>query len=157
MTLPKIAITMGDPAGVGPEICLQAIRQPTVLSNCVPIIFGDAGILRDVAELLDLGFPDTVLSTDEWLASPAGHRWRSQPREWRYCSSGPWWHTRAFPRQRCQTKVNQHCLVRNSKSILNVQLSGLACLLIFWKFYSPQQNKFDSEMWAYQLATHTLK
>ena len=71
MTLPKIAITMGDPAGVGPEICLQAIRQPTVLSNCVPIIFGDAGILRDVAELLDLGFPDTVLSTDEWLASPA--------------------------------------------------------------------------------------
>ena len=47
---PLLAITMGDPAGVGPEICLQALHSKTVNEACRPIIFGDAGILRDVGE-----------------------------------------------------------------------------------------------------------
>lgn len=44
--LPIIAITMGDPAGVGPEVCLKAVRSPKVRRCCVPVIVGDLEVLR---------------------------------------------------------------------------------------------------------------
>ena len=47
---PLLAITMGDPAGVGPEICLQALHSKIVNETCRPIIFGDAWILSEVGE-----------------------------------------------------------------------------------------------------------
>ena len=46
---PVIGITMGDPAGVGPELCLRALRSHRVLSHCVPVVFGDAAVLRRVS------------------------------------------------------------------------------------------------------------
>jgi 4-phospho-D-threonate 3-dehydrogenase / 4-phospho-D-erythronate 3-dehydrogenase len=58
MNKPVIAITMGDPAGVGPEICLRALREPGVLESCIPVIFGDVEVLRQCAE--KLGFPMDV-------------------------------------------------------------------------------------------------
>ncbi len=33
---PVIALTMGDPAGVGPEVCLKAVRDARVQARCVP-------------------------------------------------------------------------------------------------------------------------
>ncbi len=44
--LPLVAITMGDPSGVGPEVCLKAVRSPRVLRGCVPLIVGDLKVLR---------------------------------------------------------------------------------------------------------------
>ncbi len=49
---PRIAVTMGDPAGVGPEIVVQALRFPEVVSVCRPVVYGDAGILRRAAVVL---------------------------------------------------------------------------------------------------------
>ena len=37
---------MGDPAGIGPEICARALRTPGVLKKCVPVLFGDVGVLQ---------------------------------------------------------------------------------------------------------------
>jgi 4-hydroxythreonine-4-phosphate dehydrogenase len=37
---PRIAITTGDPAGIGPEIALKAAAHPDVLSVCEPVIYG---------------------------------------------------------------------------------------------------------------------
>lgn len=37
---PRVAITAGDPAGIGPEIAARAARDPEVLSLCDPIIYG---------------------------------------------------------------------------------------------------------------------
>jgi 4-hydroxythreonine-4-phosphate dehydrogenase len=42
---PVLGLTMGDPAGIGPEICLRALGEPSVLKRCVPVLFGDAGVL----------------------------------------------------------------------------------------------------------------
>lgn len=56
MTLPRIAVTMGDPAGIGPELCLRLLAQAEVARVCTPLIFGDAGVLRRVAEKLALPF-----------------------------------------------------------------------------------------------------
>lgn len=39
---------MGDPAGIGPEICLRALTEPAVRKLCVPVLFGDAGVLKRV-------------------------------------------------------------------------------------------------------------
>jgi 4-hydroxythreonine-4-phosphate dehydrogenase len=43
---PVLGLTMGDPAGIGPEICLRALREPSVLKICTPVLFGDAGALK---------------------------------------------------------------------------------------------------------------
>ncbi len=40
MSLPRIAITVGDPAGIGPEVALKAARDPRVLESCAPILYG---------------------------------------------------------------------------------------------------------------------
>ena len=39
MALPKIALTVGDPAGIGPEIVAKAAADPTVRAVCEPIVF----------------------------------------------------------------------------------------------------------------------
>lgn len=41
MRRPLIAITMGDPAGIGPEIAVKAAAHPQVLKICRPLIIGD--------------------------------------------------------------------------------------------------------------------
>jgi 4-phospho-D-threonate 3-dehydrogenase / 4-phospho-D-erythronate 3-dehydrogenase len=40
--LPRIALTMGDPAGIGPEIVRKAIEDPRVLGVCTPVPYGPA-------------------------------------------------------------------------------------------------------------------
>ncbi len=49
---PVVAVTMGDPAGVGPEIVVLAHQSPEALSVCRPVVYGDAGILRRAAAVL---------------------------------------------------------------------------------------------------------
>ncbi|HET7218445.1 MAG TPA: 4-hydroxythreonine-4-phosphate dehydrogenase PdxA [Vicinamibacterales bacterium] len=40
MTRPTIAITVGDPAGIGPEIAQKAAAAPAVLDVCQPVLYG---------------------------------------------------------------------------------------------------------------------
>ena len=57
---------MGDPAGIGPELCLRALREPAMLAQCVPVIFGDAGVLKRLAQA-GLPAPECpVLTLAEW-------------------------------------------------------------------------------------------
>jgi 4-hydroxythreonine-4-phosphate dehydrogenase len=46
---PILGMTMGDPAGIGPEICLRALSDVAVRKMCVPVLFGDAAVLKRVA------------------------------------------------------------------------------------------------------------
>jgi 4-phospho-D-threonate 3-dehydrogenase / 4-phospho-D-erythronate 3-dehydrogenase len=43
---PIVAITMGDPAGVGPEVILKALTREAVGRACNPLILGDWGVLQ---------------------------------------------------------------------------------------------------------------
>src|SRR5580698_7888809 len=43
---PVLGLTMGDPAGIGPEICLHALHDVGVREQCVPVLFGDIGVLE---------------------------------------------------------------------------------------------------------------
>lgn len=46
---PIIGITMGDAAGIGPEIILKSIENESVFKKCTPVVIGDRSILeRDI-------------------------------------------------------------------------------------------------------------
>jgi 4-phospho-D-threonate 3-dehydrogenase / 4-phospho-D-erythronate 3-dehydrogenase len=70
-TLPKIGITMGDAAGIGPEIVLRAIRDENVRRICLPVIIGDAGFLRKTAVQMDLDIDFVEFEND--LTPSAGN------------------------------------------------------------------------------------
>ncbi len=69
MSLPKIAVTMGDPAGVGPEVCLRLLQNDAMAERCVPIIFGDRTVLEQSAEQCGLAKPTKYI---EGLAEAEG-------------------------------------------------------------------------------------
>ena len=61
--LPAVAIAVGDPSGIGPEISLKAALDPVVKKMCRPVLFGDrrlvevharaCGLALDGVELVD--------------------------------------------------------------------------------------------------------
>jgi len=63
VSLPVVGITMGDAAGVGPEIIAKTLADPAWYDKCRPVVIGDASIMeraRDIVgspplrELIDL-------------------------------------------------------------------------------------------------------
>ena len=62
MTLPKIAVTMGDPAGVGPEVCLRLLQDEAIARLCTPIVFGSAAVLEQAAVQYCLAKPGKVVA-----------------------------------------------------------------------------------------------
>ncbi|MGV3662200.1 MAG: 4-hydroxythreonine-4-phosphate dehydrogenase PdxA [Prosthecobacter sp.] len=66
MLKPLIAVTMGDPAGVGPEICLQLLANESVREFATPVVFGDARLLARCARQTGLPAPKRIISEIEW-------------------------------------------------------------------------------------------
>lgn len=60
---PRVGITAGDPAGIGPEIVLKAVASREVLLVASPVIIGPAGELRRQAG--ELGLPCDYQSQSE--------------------------------------------------------------------------------------------
>jgi 4-hydroxythreonine-4-phosphate dehydrogenase len=56
MKSPLIAVTMGDPAGIGPEILLKALTDPRIEKAGRLLIFGDRRILETTARRLSIPF-----------------------------------------------------------------------------------------------------
>lgn len=42
----KIAVTMGDPAGIGPEVTVKALGSKEIPFNCIPVVIGDRRVLE---------------------------------------------------------------------------------------------------------------
>lgn len=68
---PILAITMGDPSGIGPEVVLKALAHDAVYEQCRPVVIGDSRILDRALRWLDL--PSLTL---ENIAEPANLTWR---------------------------------------------------------------------------------
>ena len=49
---PLLAITLGDPAGIGPEVILKALQHGEVFASCRPLVIGDRQVLARAAEWL---------------------------------------------------------------------------------------------------------
>ncbi len=55
MSKPTIAVTMGDPAGISPEIVARALAEPAVRQACCPVVIGDPRIMFRAMELVKGG------------------------------------------------------------------------------------------------------
>jgi 4-phospho-D-threonate 3-dehydrogenase / 4-phospho-D-erythronate 3-dehydrogenase len=66
MAIPRIAIPMGDPAGVGPELCLRALGDSSLQSICIPVVLGDATVLAAVAKATGQSLRAKVVSLEQW-------------------------------------------------------------------------------------------
>jgi len=49
---PRIGISLGDVAGVGPEVAVKALLDPAVVSRCIPILIGEQSVVRHYADQL---------------------------------------------------------------------------------------------------------
>src|SRR6185295_8464361 len=88
---PRIAITMGDAAGIGPEITVKSLAAGAapVTEWCVPIVLGDARVLERAMEATGVrvpirtiarpakaeGRPGTIELVDYRNIDIAQHRW----------------------------------------------------------------------------------
>lgn len=73
MPKPRVAVTLGDPAGIGPEIVCRAVNSLEVQRVCSPVIFGDKQSLRKYfkkAENCDL-VESSAIKTKIKLGAPS--------------------------------------------------------------------------------------
>jgi 4-hydroxy-L-threonine phosphate dehydrogenase PdxA len=71
MSKPAVAVTMGDPAGISPEIVARALAEPEVRTACRPVVVGDPRILFRAMELVKGGLVvRTVASPHEAGSDP---------------------------------------------------------------------------------------
>src|SRR5687768_2419157 len=73
--LPTLALTLGDPVGVGPEVTARAVCDPDVRSVCRPLVVGNRAVLERAAGMCgvtlpaDLEVQDPAPDTERDLAS----------------------------------------------------------------------------------------
>ncbi|MEM9588811.1 MAG: 4-hydroxythreonine-4-phosphate dehydrogenase PdxA, partial [Planctomycetota bacterium] len=69
--LPKIGITVGDVAGVGPEIALRCMGLDDVRQICTPLLFGPVDAIKHLADRYRLPCPPLIGSAgkNEWLTN----------------------------------------------------------------------------------------
>ncbi len=109
-TTPTIAITMGDPAGIGPEVIAKALSAPQLRGRAALFVVGDARVIRQALALVGSDLPVRAIA-DPSEADPSGasvevldcatrirptSRWARSPRSpgalrWRRSRSRPSW------------------------------------------------------------------
>ena len=66
--LPWLGITMGDPAGIGPEVIAKALTRPALRRLCSPLVIGSADVMRHTVKRLKLKLTVRIVESHE----PAG-------------------------------------------------------------------------------------
>ncbi len=80
---PTIAVTLGDPTGVGPEIIVKSIASGQLNAHCKPLVLGRPAILKQAAQTssIDLDIVE-VDSVDEWLTKSSAPSSKAVPALW---------------------------------------------------------------------------
>lgn len=63
----RVAITLGDPNGIGPEVLLKSLHDPHLAPSITPIVVGSAHVLRQHADVL--GYSDLTIHAFDTLPS----------------------------------------------------------------------------------------
>ncbi len=67
-TPPRLGITMGDPAGIGPEVTVRALADPAVRRAARPIVIGDARVIAAAASLVGVALAVRALAAPDAAA-----------------------------------------------------------------------------------------
>ena len=68
-TLPTIAITTGDPAGIGPEVVLKALADRELVNTARWLVIGDAAILKMVGKQIGLKSPERIVQDSAQISA----------------------------------------------------------------------------------------
>jgi len=68
-----IAITMGEPGGIGPEVIVKALHRADIRRCCTPFVIGNAGIMRDAVRLTGLPLKVRLISSPSKLKPEKGY------------------------------------------------------------------------------------
>lgn len=66
----KIAITMGEPGGIGPEVIVKALYNAEIRRSFSPIVIGNTEVMQEAVQLTGLPFKVSAIS-DISDSSPA--------------------------------------------------------------------------------------
>lgn len=64
-TLPRVGITMGDAAGIGPEITVKCLANEAVYKICNPVVLGDSRVIQSAVSLTGTEFDIRSIGTTE--------------------------------------------------------------------------------------------
>jgi 4-phospho-D-threonate 3-dehydrogenase / 4-phospho-D-erythronate 3-dehydrogenase len=68
---PRLAVTLGDPAGVGPELVLRLLADPQVAAQCQLVVYGCSTLAVRVAKVARISFsPKQIPHGHEWVDIP---------------------------------------------------------------------------------------
>ena len=70
MELPVLALTMGDAAGVGPEITAKALSSQLIGEACKPVVVGDLRSMQNNEKYLPQGWRFIRVNSPEEIATP---------------------------------------------------------------------------------------
>lgn len=70
MKKPKIGITLGDGAGIGPEVVLKVLSKPQIYKICQPVLIGDKVLLDFWTKKLKIKIPSKVKLIDLEIFPP---------------------------------------------------------------------------------------
>lgn len=68
----KIAVTMGDAAGIGPEIIVKALSHADVYDQCTPVVIGDRAPLEDALRFTGSNLKISVIQSPDQAQSKYG-------------------------------------------------------------------------------------
>jgi 4-hydroxythreonine-4-phosphate dehydrogenase len=69
---PRVAITMGDAAGIGPEITVKSLADRRATEWCIPIVLGDARTLEKAMDATGVRLPIRTIATPTEATGTAG-------------------------------------------------------------------------------------
>ncbi|MGE5495621.1 MAG: 4-hydroxythreonine-4-phosphate dehydrogenase PdxA [Burkholderiales bacterium] len=72
MNRPLIGIPLGDPAGVGPEIVVKALKAGSLYERCRPVVIGDSGVVRNALKICSAESNVNVIDSPEQGAYTEG-------------------------------------------------------------------------------------
>ena len=70
--IPILAITMGDPAGIGPEIAAKVFAQKMIQNICRPVLIGNAKIMEKTIKLINLKLKINKINKPEEINAKPG-------------------------------------------------------------------------------------
>ncbi len=72
MSQPRVAVPMGDPAGIGPEIVARAMMEREVRTACHPVVVGDARLMSRAVEVVKADVKVRAVSSARGAGADAG-------------------------------------------------------------------------------------
>ena len=109
-----IGVTMGEPAGIGPEVVVKSIIRPEVRKACIPIVFGSSKIIKHAAKRFAKRFKVEEIIDFEGIENKTNLIWVFPCSDLDYKNIKPG----------IVTKISGHAAAHSVFTAANVALSG---------------------------------